>query len=954
MADRTIRVAIEAVVSRFQAGMAQASTSAKAFGSQLLGASSVAQKHSESFTLMGAAVAGAGAAIIGGLGSAAKAAIDFEQSFSGVRKTVDASGPELDALAGQFRDLATEIPVSVEELSKIGELGGALGIPKENLLDFTETIALLGETTDLTVEDAAMTFGQLANVLSLTGEDLERLGSTIVDLGNKGASTEPQITALMLHMGGAAANIGLTADEVAGLSAALANVGIPAEAGGSAISQIFAKLSREVALGGPLLENFATVAQMSAEDFATAFKDRPGAAVTAFLDGLRQIAASGGNLTVVLDALGITEIRQVRAMQSLANASTSVSDTLKTSEDAFRTNTALSDEAAKKFETFASKLSIASNKVNDAKIEVGGFITLAAEPFVAAVGNMAAKLGDIDGPLGAVVVAVGGLVGAVTLLGGAFLIALPRIQATKVAIAQLKAESTLAAGSIGLLGKASKLALAGIIVTAAFAARDALEGLVDTIFEAAGGASKLETALEMDKQGASAGAIKYLTGIDIAAAKAAKGVDNAGKKAAGAVPKVDALGDEALDLAAAASAAADAAQGMALSFDSLADNQLGVTASSSVRDLEESIADAHAKLKDLKDEQPPGFDREKWFPSEGDTTLDDMQKDRDQFYRDQAEKEAEFYADQRTEAAKAAEDRAREIGKTERDIADMQDQLREAKRSALQVLMESTTENTAILNQFVDDLNTLVESGKGVLARKFAEWGPASAAALREAVAMGLGSDGFGTFEDKTRAAIEAEKRLADTEWDKWPTNFEEKGRSAGEAAGKGVEDGLAKSLAEAFSKPYTVDLGVDILVNPNFVEGDKLGSTRPYGSDPSPRESTTDDLLDILNGNKRAAGGPVRAGYPYWVGEDGPEPFVPAVDGRILSKQEAAAAVATVPRTIAPSLSSSSSTGSGGDVHIHGVTINGARTDSPEQFGRRFIRAVSRGLDEQRRAGVR
>lgn len=36
------------------------------------------------------------------------------------------------------------------------------------------------------------------------------------------------------------------------------------------------------------------------------------------------------------------------------------------------------------------------------------------------------------------------------------------------------------------------------------------------------------------------------------------------------------------------------------------------------------------------------------------------------------------------------------------------------------------------------------------------------------------------------------------------------------------------------------------------------------------------------------AAGSPVYAGSAYWVGERGPEPFIPAVDGRILSKEEA------------------------------------------------------------------
>ena len=41
-----------------------------------------------------------------------------------------------------------------------------------------------------------------------------------------------------------------------------------------------------------------------------------------------------------------------------------------------------------------------------------------------------------------------------------------------------------------------------------------------------------------------------------------------------------------------------------------------------------------------------------------------------------------------------------------------------------------------------------------------------------------------------------------------------------------------------------------------------------------------------------RASGGPVSAGMPYWTGEQGPEPFIPAVDGRILSRSDAMAAM--------------------------------------------------------------
>ena len=92
------------------------------------------------------------APLVGVAAASIKASIDFESSFAGVRKTVSATEPELQALSDGFRELALEIPTNVNELNKIGEAAGQLGIQTENILGFTETMAALGETTNLSSE----------------------------------------------------------------------------------------------------------------------------------------------------------------------------------------------------------------------------------------------------------------------------------------------------------------------------------------------------------------------------------------------------------------------------------------------------------------------------------------------------------------------------------------------------------------------------------------------------------------------------------------------------------------------------------------------------------------------------------------------------------------------------------------------------------------------------------
>lgn len=92
----------------------------------------------------------------------------------------------------------------------------------------------------------------------------------------------------------------------------------------------------------------------------------------------------------------------------------------------------------------------------------------------------------------------------------------------------------------------------------------------------------------------------------------------------------------------------------------------------------------------------------------------------------------------------------------------------------------------------------------------------------------------------------------------------------------------------------------------------------------------TTGTLFAALGASlkPRASGGPVSAGTPYMVGENGPEPFIPAVDGRILSVPQAQAALAG---------------GSGGSVNIN---INLAGANGNAEIEAIATRAVAMGLE--------
>lgn len=102
------------------------------------------------------------------LGTAAvKASIDFESSFASVRKTVDATEGEFDALAASSKQMSTQIAASTGEINEVMATGGQLGIANEHLVAFTRTMIDMGNSCeDLNADEAASSIAKFANVMA--------------------------------------------------------------------------------------------------------------------------------------------------------------------------------------------------------------------------------------------------------------------------------------------------------------------------------------------------------------------------------------------------------------------------------------------------------------------------------------------------------------------------------------------------------------------------------------------------------------------------------------------------------------------------------------------------------------------------------------------------------------------------------------------------------------------
>ena len=298
-------------------------------------------------------------------------AVQWESSVASMAKTIDATPAEFDALSGSIRDMALEIPVSAASLAELAATAGQLGIETPNIAEFTETVAAMGVSTNITAQEAASAFARIANITGMSQDDFDRLGSSIVELGNNFATTESEITDMTLRLAGAGTTIGLSEPDILGMATALSSLGIEAESGGSSMSKLMVELQLATAEGGDYLQQFADVAGVSAEEFTASFQNDPITAITAFVEGLGKIDESGGSSIETLDLMGISEIRMRDALLRLANGSDILTDAVNTSNTAWEENTALQEEADKRYETTQSQLEIMKNKLMEVAISAG-------------------------------------------------------------------------------------------------------------------------------------------------------------------------------------------------------------------------------------------------------------------------------------------------------------------------------------------------------------------------------------------------------------------------------------------------------------------------------------------------------------------------------------------------------------------------------------------------------
>jgi TP901 family phage tail tape measure protein len=465
-AERTVAVNLRARVDQYLTGMRAAEAETRKFANTGKDAREVLQKQHEAFTKVGVGMAAVGATAAAGLGLVLKASTEFGSKMAQLQSLSHATSAEMKQLgdaamtAGQsYGFTASQVADAEIELTKAGigvkdQLGGALKGALELAAAGQIDVGQATEIATVAMTQFGLKAGEVPHVADLLAAGADKALGSVGDLGEG------------LKNGGLQAhNMGLTINDTVGLLSAFANAGILGAEAGTQMRSMFIQLQKPSAQAQEVLSKYGITLNDTSGKFVGITK--LGEELRQKLGGLTQAQRNQALATIFgSHAISGATVLYNDSGKAAEKAGTSIADWIKNVND----SGFASAQAAGKMNSLQGDVQKLSAAFQTDLIKAG---TSADGPFrsiVQSATNVVKAIGDIPAPLQAVGVGVTVVVAGVGLLGGAFLIAVPKIAEFRLALDKLHISGGKAAGMfgkgtalvLGITAFATGLAAAGV------------------------------------------------------------------------------------------------------------------------------------------------------------------------------------------------------------------------------------------------------------------------------------------------------------------------------------------------------------------------------------------------------------------------------------------------------------------------------------------------------------
>jgi TP901 family phage tail tape measure protein len=297
-----------------------------------------------------------------------KGAADLSDAFAKIQKTTGMTKDEVVALNDSVKKIDTR--TAQNDLLKIGEVGGQIGVAKNEMLGFVEAtdkaVVALGDEFSGGAEEVTKKLAPLKTLFKETkdlefGTAVNKIGSALNELGAAGTATGPVVAEFAARMG-QLGDLSPQISQVLGLGASFQELGLTAEISSGGLSNILLGAAKATEL-------FSKQVGLTEQAFKKLINTNPNEVLLKLAESFRGMPTD--KVVKQLDDLGIKSQEATKVMSLLKDQTDLVREKQDLANRAMAEGTSLTKEFNIVNNTEAAQLEKAQKALENKRVELG-------------------------------------------------------------------------------------------------------------------------------------------------------------------------------------------------------------------------------------------------------------------------------------------------------------------------------------------------------------------------------------------------------------------------------------------------------------------------------------------------------------------------------------------------------------------------------------------------------
>ena len=389
-------------------------------------------------TMMGAGLATMiGVKLVGALKKAVGSAASMEDIMLSVQRVGGFTNDQIEKMQRSFLQLSAQLPLSAEELARVGVIAGRLGVKGvEAIQKLAFTSAQLARSTVLTEETAASALARISRLFKLDiVSSANAVSSALVGMATSSTATAEEIADITVRMGGMASVMGISAHQAMALAATMRDAGLRVEMGGSAVMRILTAMTSKQA-------QFAKIIGVTTDQYRQMFRQDPMGAFVRLLSVIKGIDKM--DLANILKGVGLSNVRTSMTVLGLSRQLGTLERNLGNASNMYQQGTKVSESYELMTRSLSAKLSTLAGSIKNIFIITGKFLLPVFRTAVQVGVDLTSVFLYLPRPIHA-------LAAALLLLAGVVGVLLAQAMALKLMTFMLTGSMGAMAGTTGVL-----------------------------------------------------------------------------------------------------------------------------------------------------------------------------------------------------------------------------------------------------------------------------------------------------------------------------------------------------------------------------------------------------------------------------------------------------------------------------------------------------------------------